>query len=403
MARRAIPWSQITSSYARDYTNGPTISQSTLRLFGAPDTTKPEVTLFRDNHAWCPYCQKIWMFLEEKKIPYQIRKVTMFCYGKKESWYTDIVPRGMLPALELKGKIITESDDILMELEKCYGPLGPHLRQVQEHRILERNLFRAWCQWLCYPARSPKEEGKGRLMFEQPLTEVDKALGMTPGPYFLEEFSIVDCIFIPYLERMVASLYYYKAYDIKANAPNVARWFAALETRETYRGTQSDLMTHVHDLPPQMGGCYHSDTPEQQALRQQIDAAPWGKLPDCSYAEPEDAVDEVLFKVCRHKDSVIAANPVQDKQVVDESLRAALTYMQTGQVCQAPPGGDVALRYIRDRVSCPRDLSIWAARRFREACERTAAAIGPGEAPPITLDHRRDADPLKFVRKQVSA
>ena len=37
------------------------------------------MTLFRDNHAWCPYCQKVWLWLEEKQVPYKIAKVTMFC------------------------------------------------------------------------------------------------------------------------------------------------------------------------------------------------------------------------------------------------------------------------------------------------------------------------------------
>jgi glutathione S-transferase len=45
-------------------------TSSRLRLFG----TKKEdvrVVLFRDHHAWCPYCQKVWLYLEEAKIPYK--------------------------------------------------------------------------------------------------------------------------------------------------------------------------------------------------------------------------------------------------------------------------------------------------------------------------------------------
>ena len=29
----------------------------------------------------------------------------MFCYGEKESWYTKKVPTGMLPAVELDGRL----------------------------------------------------------------------------------------------------------------------------------------------------------------------------------------------------------------------------------------------------------------------------------------------------------
>lgn len=30
---------------------------------------------------------EVWLFLEEKRIPYSIAKVTMRCYGPKERWY----------------------------------------------------------------------------------------------------------------------------------------------------------------------------------------------------------------------------------------------------------------------------------------------------------------------------
>lgn len=78
----------------------------------------------------------------------------MFCYGKKEDWYQKLVPSGMLPTLSLAdGKIISESDDILIALENKYGSLqseyGMNSQQVVTHRNLERKLFRAWCNWLC--------------------------------------------------------------------------------------------------------------------------------------------------------------------------------------------------------------------------------------------------------------
>ena len=32
------------------------------------------------------------------------------------------------------------------------------------------------------------------------------------------------------------------------------RWFEAMEQKPSYLGTRSDFYTHVHDLPPQLGG-----------------------------------------------------------------------------------------------------------------------------------------------------
>ena len=94
---------------------------------------------------------------------------------------------------------------------------------------------------------------------------------------------------------------------------------------------------------------------------------------------------------------MIKANPCADA-LVDEALRCALTLMLTGEAAQPPPGSDVALRYVRDRVNVPRDMSLWAARRLREALESTAAAAGPGTGPPLSVQHRRDQDPAAFPR-----
>ena len=161
-ARAAMSWEQLSAFVSkagvlnRDLTSGPTCAQSRLRLFGSPESAV-RVTLYRDNHAWCPYCQKVWLWLEEKQVPYRVEKVTMFCYGDKEPWYKKIVPSGMLPALELDGSVITESDAILAELEGAFGPLykGVSDAAVYPLRQLERTLFRAWCGWLCERNKNP--------------------------------------------------------------------------------------------------------------------------------------------------------------------------------------------------------------------------------------------------------
>ena len=75
--------------------------------------------LFKTAHArrWdrCPYCQKIWLWLEEKQVPYRVEKVTMFCYGEKETWYKRVVPSGMLPALKLDSRVAASFHGISIE------------------------------------------------------------------------------------------------------------------------------------------------------------------------------------------------------------------------------------------------------------------------------------------------
>jgi glutathione S-transferase len=393
-------WSQLTNltDFSIDTVNGVTNSQARLRLFGNAEADV-RITLYRDHHAWCPYCQKIWLWLEEKQIPYRIEKVTMFCYGEKESWYQRQVPSGMLPAIELDGRIITESDDILIALEQAFGTLeiGMSHPTVLTLRRLERLLFRAWCGWLCRPANSASEEQHNRDQFTGVVTMVEEALSLTASPYFLDDFSTADVIFTPYVERMNASLYYYKGYSLREDNPYLNKWFAAMESRSTYRGTQSDFHTHAHDLPPQMGGCWENGAPQMLLNKARVDYGPWDGLPDATYLEPANSQAEALQRVIKHRDNIIKVNPAEDR-LFDEALRCALTNMITGEICPPPPSSDLALRYLRDRISVPRDMSIYAAKRLRTALEGTAALAGDRQSPPLPIKHRRDQNPVNFVK-----
>ncbi|MEB3174559.1 MAG: glutathione S-transferase family protein [Cyanobacteriota bacterium] len=395
-----LSWSdlQALATFVPDRVHGATNAQATLRLFGEPEAAV-RVVLYRDNHAWCPYCQKVWIWLEEKQIPYRVSKVTMFCYGEKESWYKRKVPSGMLPALELDGRTITESDVILGALEETFGPLSRSLAdpQVLALRRLERDLFRAWCGWLCRPSRSEKEENFYRDQFLTQVERVESALA--PGPYFLEDFGAADVVFVPYVERMNASLYYYKGYSLREVNPRLGAWFDALETRAVYRGTQSDFHTHVHDLPPQMGGCWSNGTPQAQSNQKRVDQGPWAGLPEAGYPEPETSRTEALTRVLKHRETLIQVNPVAGADF-ERALRCALTHLITGELCPPPPGSDGALRYLRDRISVPRDMSLYAARRLRESLELTAALAGDQPGPPIPSQHRRDQNPAPFTQSR---
>ena len=129
-----------------DRTNGINNSYSNLRLFGRKEN-EVDLILYRDRHSWCPYCQKIWLWLEFKKIPYKVKKINMFCYGQKEKWYLKKVRSGKLPAIEYEGIVITESDEIITFLESKFGSLGSSItsKNLEGIRNLEREIFRAWC------------------------------------------------------------------------------------------------------------------------------------------------------------------------------------------------------------------------------------------------------------------
>jgi len=411
-ASSPLSWEDMSGSVIPevDLHSGEFSPRSTLRTFGA----RPEdirVTLYRDHHFWCPYCQKVALYLEEHKIPYRVKKVTMFCYGDKESWYRRVVPSGMLPALDLDGEIITESDDILFSLDDAFGPLGSHSLsdpKVLPFRRLERKLFGAWCNWLCRRHFPPMHESRAEGEFKSVAKEVDDALGVTKGPFFLgETYTVADIIFTPYIERMSASLTYYKGFNIRESYSNIDRWFSASEERPVYRGSQSDFHTHVHDLPPQMGSCNSNGSKKAREYQDAIDG---GGIDDRHFRwettapASKDAKFEAVSRVYKHRNTLAGVNPME-KDVFDDAVRSALTNLINGSYDVKPPKGSaIGLRYLRDRISCPRDMSIHAARELRIALEMTARLDGDGVGPPIKVGDRRDQNPRPFVeaRERVS-
>lgn len=242
---------------------GPPHRSSTLRLFGAKHKDEVRVKLYRDSAAWCPYCQKLWIMLEEKRIPYEIELINMRSYGDKPKSFLKKCPRGLLPAVELDGELFTESLKIMAMLDQTFN--GPEHRKmlpaengaswsrVEQLLNLERELFSAWCGYVFRPGVS------GRQRFEQVLQRVEAALGEVKGvPWFLDFTdgpSLVDLQYVSHVERMIASVPYWKGHAIRGNGsyPHMEKWLEAFEQRPSYIATKSDWYTHVKDIPPQYG------------------------------------------------------------------------------------------------------------------------------------------------------
>lgn len=253
-----------------DYVNGvarasPSWEDESVRLFGK-DRKDVRLVLYRDKAYWCPYCQRVSMQLELKRIPHIIRKINMRCYGPKPAYFMKMVPSGLLPVIELDGaQPLTESMDIMFELERAF-PDSPSLipstdteRMQSFHQLLrlERILAGAWLNWLRGPLRS---SGSAESSFLYTVEAVDQALrAYGDGPFFLggDTPSFVDCVFAPFLERIRSSVAYWRSVDILdvERWPSLAAWFAAMEAFPLWANCRSDDLTHVLALPPQIGPC----------------------------------------------------------------------------------------------------------------------------------------------------
>ena len=204
-----------------------------LRLFDeSNDENDVRVIFYRDSASWCPYCHKVWMALEEKRIPYRVEKINMRCYGDKPASFLRMQPSGNIPVAIIDGVTYNQSNDIMYALEEQFPnhkplvPKDPKQRmKAQELLRLERTLFSAWMGWL-----TSRDGPNGRLRdnFISVLNQVEAELTLTNGRFFLgQSVSLVDLMFMPFLERMCASMLYFKGFQIRV-APGESTNYKAL-------------------------------------------------------------------------------------------------------------------------------------------------------------------------------
>lgn len=402
-----------------------------LRLFD--ESNKEEdvrVTLYRDSASWCPYCQKVWMTLEQKRIPYRVEKINMRCYGEKPASFMMLQPGGNIPVAIIDGVTYNQSNDIMYGLEEKFPdheslvPTDAQQRmKAQELLRLERQIFSAWMYWL-----TSGDGAGGRLQqgFVSVLNEVESELSATKGGFFLgEKVSIVDMMFAPFLERICASMLYFKGFQIrvalgeKTDFPAVNRWFDAMETLDSYQLTKSDYYTHCWDLPPQLGGCVPEtgSKPFQNAINGK-EPGSWhlpltpnngGLEPDWTWAGDEGAAKrEAVERISANSEAIVAfasrgagstgfprygapladPNAVSNESIqpfVDASLKIVAQKLldadkksncdeamkDLASVFRREGGGELveqvatSLAYLRDRTGVPRDMRLPAARQLR--------------------------------------
>lgn len=307
----APEWPKLASyTIPQDYVNGPPCASPTkelqsFRLFGQKEADV-RLVFYRDHAGWCPYCHKVQMLLEGKRIPYLIKKVNMSCYGTKPAEFLKKVPTGLLPVIELDGKIITESMDIMFLLEDTFQM--PYRRMIPTddndmmqsfHRYLrlERVFIGAWLGCL----RGPMSMiGRGMEPVHQALDLIEQGLGQFAGPYFYpgDEPTFVDINFCKFhippsicctrqnyypilvgkltvctvflipppfffffisrpaatiFERARSSLKYWRNLEITEGRPSLKKWFEHWDSWPPASYLRSDDWTHIGALPPQIG------------------------------------------------------------------------------------------------------------------------------------------------------
>ena len=369
----------------------------TMRHGMAP---KGEVTLYRDGNAWCPFCERVWLQLLEKGEAYNT--VLIDIGEKKPPWYTDAVPTGQTPSAVINGEVVWESVDIMLAIEEHAGAsaasLLPAEPSARERVVAELRAFDSPTEGpgvggagYMYMRGAPFGETPGELTaekldalrdaFEAKLGTLEARLAASEGPWFEDEYGVLDIALWPVLERMQAGLAAFRGYSIRdaPSFPAVGAWLRAMAARPAVAQVASDdgTLIRLFSRVFGMGGARSFGT-DAGAPAAGSEAA---REAAAKLVANRQAVRDDILQHAQLEDGTAALTPSDTSEVVD----LALALVAARLADEAPPdvaalladaeeraaAGVVAcaaLAFLRARVSAPRDMTAAAAAALRAAC-----------------------------------
>ncbi|KAF2800775.1 glutathione S-transferase [Melanomma pulvis-pyrius CBS 109.77] len=230
-----------------------------------PEATGPAAALVKAHAAenplklysgwFCPFVQRVWIALEEKKIPYQYIEVNPY---HKPASLLALNPRGLVPTLQYNNKPLYESAVLVQFLDDAYPTHTPHLLPADAY---ERARTRIWIDFTTsrlIPSfhRFLQHQGGGEALREKRaeflgyLKEFAREMEGGAGPYFLgSEFSLVDVVVAPWAVRLWVFDYFKGGLGIPGPGEGGEDegvwerwrvWVGAVEARESVRRTLSE-------------------------------------------------------------------------------------------------------------------------------------------------------------------
>ena len=215
------------------------------------------------------------------------------------------------------------------------------------------------------------------------------------------QFSMVDAVYAPFLERIAASIPYWQGVIVRGNDrwPAVNAWFDAMDSRPTYQAMKSDDFTITHTLEPQIGPCRPAAA--GKAYRDKINGKDGGwdlpLKPEVTAWGFDDGTGKGGAKLqaantlIRNHDKVVGfalRGVTGDREMyrndVDVAFNCVANALLVGVENVAepitqdtfPPQVAVAAAYLRDRVGVPRDLTYPAARQLRAHLNWLVRSLG---------------------------
>ncbi|KAF8911523.1 glutathione S-transferase [Gymnopilus junonius] len=212
---------------------------------------------------FCPFAQRAWISLEERGIPYQYNEINPY---KKEPHFLAINPKGLVPAVEYKGKALYESLILCEFFEDAFPNYKPNLLPLDP---VDRALARIWLDHITktfipsiHRLLQVQEASKQAEALQDLYQSIRKLTDNIKGPYFFgEKFSLVDIAVAPWIVRdwVVEEHRGYKRIDA---SPKWKEYAELVEKRDSVVNTSS-LREHQIEIY----GRYLRDEAQSEAAK----------------------------------------------------------------------------------------------------------------------------------------
>jgi len=207
---------------------------------GYTDDREPVLTLYRDTNGWCPFCERVWVVIRAKNLPYRERLISLFA---KPEWYKEIVPTTQVPAVLFHDpasadepnarKIVWESKDIMKALDDQFPSTPRMVLDTPEYQAAVEQVERlsmAGVRFSNTKNTTVAEQEERKVIFIEALDELENELVASGGPFRLgNDFTGVDAELVPLLERWRWQFPVSKEYDITEGRPSIQKWFDAMD------------------------------------------------------------------------------------------------------------------------------------------------------------------------------
>lgn len=182
-----------------------------------------------DDLGDCPFCQRVALTLEEKKIPYQTHLINT---SDKPQWFLEVNPDGKVPLIKWDGKWIADSDVIVGLIEEKFP--DPSLVVPPEYASVGSKVFPSFAAFL---KSKDSNDGTEQALVEE-LKKLDEHLRVH-GPFINgEKICSVDLSLAPKLYHLQIALGHFKKWSVPNDLVHVHSYMKLLFEREAFKNTK---------------------------------------------------------------------------------------------------------------------------------------------------------------------